>query len=136
MKLNFAIGKAIAAIIISSLIHNAGNAQVNQFAALTSISSNFTATLSASVGKTAISINWPASFSTNDFTIERSFDRNEFKTVCYVFGVENTEAVDLLTHYNDRSAELNGKTRAYYRIKQADKSGAITYSELVSVALN
>ena len=128
--------KAIAAIVISSLLYNTGSAQVKQqFAAYTSYHANRPAQLSASINNGAISITWPSAFSSNDFTIERSLDGNEFKTVCYVFGMEQSEAIETLGRYNDRSIDLNGKHKAYYRIRQEDKNGNASYTESTTVNL-
>ena len=37
--------------------------------------------------------------------------------------------------FKDNSADLQGKTVAYYRLKQLDKDGKITYSTIIAVRL-
>jgi len=128
--------KAIAAIIISSLLYNTGNAQGKQpIAAYTSVDTNKPAQLSATINNGAISITWPTAFSSNDFIIERSLDGAEFKTVCYVFAMEASEAIETMGRFNDRSVDLNGKRKANYRIRQEDKNGNVSYTESIAVNL-
>lgn len=136
MKPNFAlISKAIAAVIFSSLLHIAGNAQVKQQTFM--FDANHNSHLDATFTGGAVSISWPATatLKNNDFVIERSFDQADFKTICYVFAADNTEFSETLTQYKDRSADLNGKVTAYYRIKQTDKNNIISYSEIITVSL-
>lgn len=126
--------KAIAAILISSLLYNTGNAQVKQqFAAYTSYTKP--GQFSATINNGAIAISWPTSFNSSDFTIERSVDGSEFKTIAYVFATEASEASEMLGRYNDRSVELTGKNKAQYRIRQADKTGNVSYTESVAVSI-
>lgn len=136
MKQNFTTtSKAIAAFILFSLLHTTGNAQIQQQLSILTASQNNR--VEATVIRGAVAISWPAgsSLKNNDFVIERSFNQTDFKSICYVFAADSPDFAESLTHYKDGSIELNGKSIAYYRIKQTDKYNNVTYSDVITVAL-
>jgi hypothetical protein len=123
-------GKAIAALILFTILHLTSNAQVKQLYAQQG------SALTAIVNSNGmVTINWASSSANNDLVIERSFDQADFKAICYVMAVDKSEVSDAFCHFNDRSAELVGKTRAFYRIRQTDRNGVVSYSDLLPVVL-
>ncbi len=71
---------------------------------------------------------------TSHFEVERSFDMNHFSTIGLVldgFASGNNKSYK----YKDNSAELAGKSIAYYRLKQFDKDGKYTYSKVLAMRL-
>jgi hypothetical protein len=83
-----------------------------------------------------ITLNWKTNEQTDNtsFTIERSFDGSNFIPVNAV--VEKTGDEQFASYRTfDIAPEFAGDTYLYYRVKQADASGKITYSNLTYVHL-
>ena len=70
----------------------------------------------------------------NHFETERSFDGINFTTIGLVLdGFENGSKKNY--EFKDNSAALQSKTIVYYRLKQIDNNGKITYSNTLVVKL-
>lgn len=92
-----------------------------------------TAVLNASVTNNTVVLNW--SSVNNNFEIERSFYSNEFTTISALnmpFASNNVNNFRI----NDNAAELAGRKVAYYRVKQTNANGTVTYSNTMVVNLN
>jgi len=68
---------------------------------------------------------------TKGFAIERSADGNSFTEVGYVNSLNSSAAVNKY-----QFADKNVPTKAYYRLRQEDKDGKITYSRTILLQLN
>lgn len=92
--------------------------------------------LSTAYNNKNVTLNWQTNEKTdnNSFVIERSFDGSNFTPVNAV--IEKT-ADDNLSAYRaaDIAPETNADMFLYYRIKQTDESGKVTYSNLTYVHL-
>lgn len=84
----------------------------------------------------SVILNWQTNEETdnNSFTVERSFDGNNFEPVEVIVERMNNEN---LKSYRaiDNSAGLIGKSQVYYRVKQAGDLGKFSYSNLSYVNL-
>jgi Secretion system C-terminal sorting domain len=90
----------------------------------------------AVVNDKTVSLKWLTTLEVNNshFEVERSFDMNSYSTVGMVLdGFEN--GANKSYQYKDNSAELQGKSIAYYRLKQYDIDGKFTYSKVLAVRL-
>jgi hypothetical protein len=68
------------------------------------------------------------------FEVERSFDARTFKTIGFVKGAGNSNAT---INYNLLDAGvLNKSSLVYYRLKQIDFDGTISYSQIIRISLN
>ena len=68
------------------------------------------------------------------FEMERSFDARTFKTIGFVKGAGNSNAT---INYNLLDAGvLNKSSLVYYRLKQIDFDGTISYSQIIRISLN
>jgi len=70
------------------------------------------------------------------FELQRSFTTSDFKTVAMIMGPKSTSGSSNNYEYTDKSAELAGKAIVYYRLKQVDKNGTVTYSTIRNVRFN
>ncbi len=82
-------------------------------------------------------VNWSSKneVSNSRYEIERSFYSNNFNTIATIqvpFATNNT-----VKNYriNDNAAELAGRAIAYYRVKQIDAKGNVSYSNVTVVNL-
>ena len=104
------------------------------FTITTSVFANNTnpgaASLSATVNNNTVVLNFAAN---SNFEIERSFYSNEFATISSVNIASNTVNNFRI---NDNAAELAGRKVAYYRIKQTNANGTVSYSNTMVVNLN
>jgi hypothetical protein len=78
-----------------------------------------------------VNLNWSTATETNNdyFTVERSSNQVDFNPLCRVKGAGNSSS---LMKYSALDPEpLDGKS--YYRLKQTDFNGAVTYTAAVSV---
>jgi len=64
------------------------------------------------------------------FELERSFDNTNFKTVALILGPKSSNGETKYYEYTDKSSELADKKIAYYRLKQIDIDGKVTYSTI------
>lgn len=76
--------------------------------------------------------NWITEQETNfsHFELERSFNNKDFSTTAVILGAKSSNGTRNNYEYTDKSTELSTAKVAYYRLKQIDKDGAITYSEI------
>jgi len=81
-----------------------------------------------------VQLNWVTATETNNdyFTIERSIDGINFKTIVIVDGAGNSSQI--LNYSAVDNAPLSGIS--YYRLKQTDYDGQFNYSNLVAVEFN
>lgn len=88
-------------------------------------------------GSVVVNIQWDKAFevANSDMEIERSFDQVEYKTVALVFAPD-ADYTGLSNYtFKDKSKELAGKPRAWYRIRQIDSKGNVTYTDVKLVEL-
>lgn len=80
----------------------------------------------------SVDLNWSTSLEVNneEYTIERSADGQSFTTIGNVAGVGNTTSISRYS-FKD-SNPLSGS--AYYRIKQTDRDGKFSYSDVIRVS--
>ncbi len=90
------------------------------------------------VNNTSANISWLTENETNNdhFEIERSFDQKNFKTVALIFAPEENTSGSNKYSYNDKTKDLNSHQVVYYRLKQIDIDGQITYSAVKIVRFN
>lgn len=82
----------------------------------------------------SVELNWSTSLEVNneEYTVERSADGQNFTSIGFVPGVGNTTSI---SRYNFKDTNpLAGS--AYYRIKQTDRDGKFSYSEVIRVSNN
>jgi hypothetical protein len=90
----------------------------------------------ASAIQKGVELNWVADNEVNEsyFDVERSFDGSNFRsTGIIVRGVNN--GVNNSYKAIDNHTALNGKRIAYYRLKETDVTGIITFSDVDMVKL-
>lgn len=77
---------------------------------------------------------WTTASETNNnyFTVERSYDANQFKSVGIVIGAGNS-TIENRYSFLDKNP---GNGIIYYRLKQTDYDGRFSYSEPVAVKIN
>ncbi|HEV8081714.1 MAG TPA: T9SS type A sorting domain-containing protein [Chitinophagaceae bacterium] len=90
------------------------------------------------VNNTSANISWLTENETNNdhFEIERSFDQKNFSTVALIFAPEENTSGSNKYSYNDKTKDLNSHQVVYYRLKQIDIDGQITYSAVKIVRFN
>lgn len=70
----------------------------------------------------------------NHFEVERAFDGRNFSTIALVLdGFENGSKKSY--QFKDNGAELQSKPVIYYRLKQVDNDGKITYTNILVVKM-
>jgi len=91
----------------------------------------------ATVADKTITLKWITEHELNHdrFEVERSFDANSFKTIGIVLDAENSFGSSRTYRFKDNSVELQGRTIVYYRLKQIDISGEVSYSVVLAVKL-
>jgi len=90
----------------------------------------------ASAVQKGVELNWVADNEVNEsyFDVERSFDGSNFKsTGIIVRGINN--GVNNSYKAVDNNTALSGKRVVYYRLKETDISGIITFSDVEMVKL-
>lgn len=70
---------------------------------------------------------------TNYFTVEKSNDGKNFKTVAYVLGADPTQ--DDCDCYGCFDKIGTKSAKSYYRLKHVDKEGVIEFSEIKMLAM-
>jgi hypothetical protein len=75
-------------------------------------------------------LNWITSSEENNdyFTLERSWDAQNFVPINIQKGAGNSTVLKSY-YYNDKTPEIYGYNRAYYRLKQTDFNGQFSYSK-------
>jgi hypothetical protein len=91
-----------------------------------------TANLDAAVNNNTVVLSFSSAAA--NVEIERSFYSNEFTTIAAV----NIPFAGTVNNFriNDTAAELAGRAIAYYRVKQTNANGTVTYSSTSVVNLN
>jgi hypothetical protein len=131
--------KAFIAIAILTLAFKAGYSQNLQSYYIGGNNVLPIQKLSAAAVNNTIAITWQANtqlLTATDIELERSTDMTDFKTICYVMTPEATEFAYTACGFKDKQAlQLTQKSNVYYRLKLTDKTGNVSYSELVTVRL-
>lgn len=120
------------------LTHIAVKAQSNAIGAMSGVVLASQKLQAVAINNTTITISWQANtpvIANSDVELERSFDQVAFKTICYIMAPESGDAFSPICAFKDKQAMQENKAEAYYRLKQIDKAGNITYSEVVTVKL-
>ena len=91
----------------------------------------------AVVSNKAVLLKWITAEEINNshFEVERSFDINNFSTIGLVLDGVNVNGTNKSYQFKDNSAELQGRSIVYYRLKQYDIDGKTTYSKTLVVRL-
>ena len=86
----------------------------------------------AEVDENGILLLWETATETNNsgFEVEKSIDNNKFVNVGHIKGNGTTAEKQ---EYRFRDADVTGKGKCYYRLKQIDYDGTSTYSEVIEV---
>ena len=101
----------------------------------------FQSSINCKFGKTnnnTVLLNWvtPQAINNNHFEVEQSFDNTNFKTIGLVLDGIETSASERDYLYKDNSTKLLQNKVVYYRLKQIDNDGSVTYSKTIPVKLN
>ncbi len=86
----------------------------------------------------SVQLKWATEMELNNdhFEVERSFDGNSFKNIGIVLnGFDIAGGTGKKYQFKDNGTALQGKTIAYYRLKQLDIDGNSTYSNVIAVRL-
>ncbi len=89
----------------------------------------------AKTSEKSVMLDWNtvAEFGNSHFEVERSFDMNQYKTVAIILdGFTTTGTGKRYAFKEDIIVVKNNKT-AYYRLKQFDVFGNISYSDVIKV---
>jgi hypothetical protein len=81
----------------------------------------------------SITCKWTAGseIDNDHYELERSFDGTTFTTIAYVFSSETSNSYS----YPDKSSALQTKNVVFYRLKDVDNMGRVSYSQVISVKL-
>jgi hypothetical protein len=95
-------------------------------------------TFSASVDKNKVYLYWTAGElpSSAHFEVERSFDQNSFSTVALVLGPQSSLNNSDQYSYTDNADQLINHNAIYYRLKEVDLNGSVSYSSIKMVQLS
>jgi len=89
----------------------------------------------AVIGK-SITCKWTSQETDNNhFEVERSFDGRNFNSIAYVFSKENSSTLSNNYSYNDKSIALQGHNKVFYRLKDVDKNGSVSFSDIINIKL-
>ncbi len=90
------------------------------------------------INNSEINITWTTENETHNdhFEIERSFDQNHFSTVALVFGPEENTSASNKYSFTDKAKDFSHYKIIYYRLKQIDIDGKVTYSVVKTVRFN
>ena len=91
----------------------------------------------AAASNNVVTLRWVTEneINSNHFEVERSFDGYSFKTVGLVLDALVANGSSKTYQFKDNSAELLDKNLVYYRLKQVDNDGRITYSGILAVRM-
>lgn len=131
-------GKLVILLTVFSLTYFAGTAQNAPTNAINAGTATTQKLQAIAVNNSTVTISWQANTQVTanvDIELERSFDMVDFKTICYIMAPENAGFAAPVCGFKDKQAMQQSKTEAYYRLKQIDKAGNITYSDVVTVKL-
>lgn len=95
------------------------------------------ASFDATVADKAVVLKWVTEQELNHdrFEVERSFDASNFKTIGLVMDAENASGTSKTYRFKDNSVELQGRTIVYYRLKEIDNNGQVSYSFVLAVKI-
>jgi len=84
-----------------------------------------------------VMLNWITSneINNNHFEVEESTNNNEFTTVAYVLDGFAKAGGTKEYQYNDNSSKTQSSAVVYYRLKQVDANGHVSYSKVIAVKL-
>ena len=84
------------------------------------------------LGENKVNVSWKTATETNSdhFDIERSFNGETYSTISTI---KAAGVSDHLISYSVNDLITTGNSSAYYRIKDVDKDGAVTYSDIKEV---
>ena len=90
------------------------------------------------INNASVNIEWVTENEVNNdhFEIERSFDQKDFTTIALVFGQEGNTSASSKYRFIDKENNLNSHKIVYYRLKQIDIDGQVTYSAVKLVRFN
>jgi len=91
----------------------------------------------AVVNDKTVVLNWITAeeLNHNYYEVERSFDMNDYNTLGMVLDGFIMNGTGKKYQFKDNSPELTGRSIAYYRLKQFDIDGKVTYSKVLAVRL-
>lgn len=95
------------------------------------------ASIDASANQKSVLVKWVTASEMNNshFEVERSYDMKEFKTVALILDGFTAEGTGKTYEFKESAGEVkNGKT-VYYRLKQFDNNGKVSYSTILAVKL-
>lgn len=69
------------------------------------------------------------------YELERSSDGTNFSSIAYIFGQDVSSTQDQQYSFLDKSASMQAKQTVFYRVKEVDNLGRISYSNVLSVKL-
>ena len=86
----------------------------------------------------SVNLSWTTSSDINNdhFEVEKSFDQSEFSTTGFVLGAQSENNGIAQYSFQDKDKEILNHTIVYYRLKQVDINGRITYSAVKMVRIN
>ncbi len=130
--------KTLTTIFISliTLVSTANANENSSNIEITSTTVTATTALTAGNNNNTVILNWSAKNQANNsrFEIERSFYSNNFNTIATMqIAFANNSSNNF--RISDNAAELAGRVIAYYRVKQIDANGNISYSNTMVVNL-
>jgi len=85
-----------------------------------------------------VKLNWTTSsdIDNDHFEVERSFDQVTFSTAAFVLGAQSQNNGIAQYSFVDNDKEISNHTIIYYRLKQVDVKGHITYSVIKMVRVS
>jgi len=95
------------------------------------------ASIDAVANEKSVIVKWvtASEYNNSHFEVERSFDMKLFKTVALVLDGFVAEGTGKAYAYKEAAGEVkNGKT-VYYRLKQFNEDGGVSYSTIMAVRL-
>lgn len=142
MKVTFtySIAKFTLVSIISLFAASVVNASTATLAENTviitaSVNNQFDLTVTARMTDRSVLLDWNTVTEANGghFEVERSSDMTHFKTVALVLDGFATEGTGKRYAFKEDAKVVTNNQSAYYRLKQFDAFGNISYSEIVKV---
>lgn len=71
----------------------------------------------------------------NHYEVERSFNNADFTTVGMILDGFDTDNAQKAFRFKDNKSALKGQSIAYYRMKQINNDGTVSYSNVVTVKM-
>ncbi len=123
----------IAALIITTFTVTAKNNQATTGQSTQATTITFDATVTGSM--VICKWNEQEDVTNNYFELQRSFDGKNFVTVALIFSSTLEESVKNEGIFKDNACILKKKKVVYYRMKQIDTNGNLSYSPVINVKL-